>query len=108
VDLSVGFVRPKRPAQYRGLFGQTVQHGVVHVQTLFSLDFPDWLRLRKLASIAEKPQKWLRYKPRQALTRPAAAVVHVGLQVAQEKGRCSIRAIMSKADHLRLLVPDLF
>jgi hypothetical protein len=75
---------------------------------LFSLDFPDWLRLRKLGSFAEKHQKWLRYEPRQALTRLAAAVIHVGLQVAQEKGRCSIRAIMSKADHLTLLVPDLF
>jgi hypothetical protein len=27
----------KRPAQYRGLFGQTAQRRVVHVQTLFSL-----------------------------------------------------------------------
>jgi hypothetical protein len=52
---------------------------------LFSLDFPDWLRLRKLGSFAEKHQKWLRYEPRQALTRLAAAVVHVGLQVAKKK-----------------------
>jgi hypothetical protein len=32
---------------------------VVHLRTLFSLTFPGWLRLRKLASIAENCANWL-------------------------------------------------
>ena len=36
-----------------GLLGQAAKNRVVHVQALFSLRFPDWLRLRKLASFAE-------------------------------------------------------
>jgi hypothetical protein len=32
---------------------------VVHLRTLFSLTFPDWLRLRKLASFAENCAEWL-------------------------------------------------
>jgi hypothetical protein len=36
-----------------GLLGQAAKNRVVHVQALFSLRFPDWLRLRKLGSFAE-------------------------------------------------------
>jgi hypothetical protein len=42
-----GFVWPKCLRNIAGSFGQAGKHRLVHVQTLFSLDFPDWLRLRK-------------------------------------------------------------
>ena len=53
MDLSVGFVWPKRPAQYRGLFGQTASIVLFMFKHCFHYDFTigfvcgSWLRLRK-------------------------------------------------------------